>query len=178
MDADAWRLQAQTAMHEQGTLLEIARIILTFAADMDDLTREICREIVERHHYDHCAIYLSQRECGALRLAHGDRLGEDLSEREADVLASKSAERSQPLISRNADSWRIAVPIEDGSATLGVLVAASEGTDADAHHAFAICKALARLIAIGIQNAELRRLDQELGARQEHGRIPGEFHDE
>ena len=40
MDADAWRLQAQTAMHEQGTLLEIARIILAFAADMDDLTRE------------------------------------------------------------------------------------------------------------------------------------------
>ncbi len=156
MDADAWRLQAQTAMHEQGTLLEIARIILAFAADMDDLTREICREIVERHHYDHCAIYLSQRECGALKLAHGDRLGENLSEREADALASKSAERSQPLTSRNADSWRIAVPIEDGSTTLGVLVAASEGPDSNAQHSLAICKALARLIAIGIQNATLR----------------------
>ena len=166
MDADAWRLQAQTAMHEQGTLLEIARIILAFAADMDDLTREICREIVERHHYDHCAIYLSQRECGALRLAHGDRLGEDLSEREAAALASKSADHSQPLISRNADSWRIAVPIEDGFTTLGVLVAASEGLDADARHALAICKALARLIAIGIQNALLHKPQSELAANQ------------
>ena len=157
MDADAWRLQAQTAMHEQGTLLEIARIILAFAADMDDLTREICREIVERHHYDHCAIYLSERECGALKLAHGDRLGENLSEREADALASKSAERSQALTSRNAGSWRVAIPIEDGSTTLGVLITASEGPDSNAQRALALCKTLARLIAIGIQNATLRK---------------------
>ena len=89
MDADTWRLQTQTAMHEQGTLLEIARIILAFSADMDDLTREICREIVERHKYDHCAIYLSsQRECGALRLAHGARLGENLTERERSSLSA------------------------------------------------------------------------------------------
>ena len=90
------------------------------------------------------------------KLAHGARLGENLSEREADTLASTSAERSQPLTARNADSWRIAVPIEDGSTTLGVLIAASEGPDSDAHHALAICKALARLIAIGLQNATLR----------------------
>ena len=157
MDADTLRLQYQAARHEQGTLLEIARIILAFSDDLDDLTREICREIVERHRYDHCAIYLSQRECGALRLAHGARLGENLSECEADALASKSAQRSQSLTARNGDSWRIAIPIQDGSTTLGVLIAASVGSDADAHHAFAICKALARLIAIGIQNAYLRK---------------------
>ena len=168
MDVDSWRLRAQTAMHEQGTLLEIARIILAFAADMDDLTREICREIVERHKYDHCAIYLSQRKCGAIRLAHGARLGKSLSEREADTLASKSAERSQPLTSRNADSWRIAVPIEDGSTTLGVLIAASVGSDADAQHSLAICKALVRLIALGLQNAYLRKPQSELAAREEN----------
>lgn len=161
MDADTWRLQAQTAMHEQGTLLEIARIILAFAADMDDLTREICREIVERHRYDHCAIYLSLRECGAPGLAHGSRLGENLSEREADALASESIQRSQALTSRNADPWRIAIPIEDGYTTLGVLIVASAGSDSDARRAFAICKALARLIAIGLQNAHLRRRQPE-----------------
>ncbi|MCY4653323.1 MAG: hypothetical protein OXC95_09190 [Dehalococcoidia bacterium] len=158
MDVDSWQLKAQIAMHEQGTLLEIARIILAFANDMDDLTREICREIVERHKYDHCAIYLSQVESDSPGLAHGARLGENLSEHEADALASESAEHSQSLISRNANSWRIAVPIEDGSITLGVLIVASAGSDADAQHALVICKALARLIAIGIQNAHLRKL--------------------
>ncbi len=157
MDADAWRLQAQTATHEQGTLLEIARIILAFATDMDDLTREICREIVERHRYDHCAIYLSLRECGALDLANGGRLGANLTEREADALASESIQRSQALTARNGDSWRVAVPIEDGSTTLGALVAASEGADVHARRALTLCKALARLVAIGIQNARLRR---------------------
>lgn len=171
MDADTWRLRAQTAIHEQGTLLEIARIILAYAADMDDLTREICREIVERHKYDHCALYLSQPECSALRLAHGARLGENLPEREAEALASKSAQRSESLTDLSGDSWRIVVPIEDGSATLGVLVAASEDPDADAQRALAICKALARLIAIGLQNADLRGRQPEPAAEQERGRI-------
>lgn len=156
MDMDLWRLRAQTAMHEQGTLLEIARIILAFAVDMDDLTREICREIVERHKYDHCAIYLAPQECGALKLARGARLGENLRGREANALAYESVERSQSLVARSGDFWRVAIPIEDGSTTLGVLVAASAGSDSAAAHAHALCKALARLIAIGIQNADLR----------------------
>lgn len=172
MDADAWRTRAQTAMHEQGTLLEIARIILAFAADMDDLTREICREIVERHRYDHCAIYLSHQECGALRLAHGARLGENLSEREASALATDSNTRSQSLTTRNGSSWRAAIPIEDGSTILGILITASEGSDADAHHALALCKALTRLIAIGIQNAHLRRRQPELTAQKENDHLP------
>ena len=178
MDMDTLRFQAQVARHEQGTLLEIARIILTFASDMDDLTREICREIVERHRYDHCAIYLSQRECGALKLAHGARLGENLTEREADALASESIEHSQSLTARNGDSWRVAAPIDDGKTTLGALVAASEGSDSDAQRALALCKTLSRLIAIGIQNADLRGRQSDLPAHEEPERIPIEFHDE
>ncbi len=158
MDTDTLRLQYQAARHEQGTLLEIARIILAFADDMDDLTREICREIVERHGYEHVALYLSQPDDHALRLAHGARLGPNLPEPDATALAADSLARSQSTIARNADTWRVAIPIDDGSATLGVIVAASAGPDSDACRALALCKTLARLIAIGLQNANLRRL--------------------
>ena len=76
MDADTLRLQYQAARHEQGTLLEIARIILAFANNLDDLTREISREIVERHGYEHVALFLSQPDDHALKLAHGAALGQ------------------------------------------------------------------------------------------------------
>ena len=178
MDVDAWRLRAQTAMHEQGTLLEIARIILAFADDMDDLTREICREIVERHKYDHCAIFLSHVESHSPRLAHGARLGDNLTEPEAEAFASEAIAHSQALTARSGDSWRVAIPIEDGSTTLGAMIAGSVGSDADSRSALALCRALTRLIAIGIQNATLRMLELELATRQEYGRIPSEFHDE
>ena len=178
MDVDTWRLRAQTVMHEQGTLLEIARLILAFAVDMDDLTRELCREIVERHRYDHFAIYLSHRESRALKLAHGGRLGENLSERDAGSLASESIARSQALTTRNCDSWRVAVPIEDGSSILGAMIAGSVGSDAEADSALALCKALARLFAIGIQNSDLRILQSELASRQERNCIAREIHDE
>ena len=157
MDADAWRPRAQTAMHEQGTLLEIARIILAFAADMDDLTREICREIVERHRYDHVALYLSQPDGHALRLAHGARLGPNFTERDATDLAARAAAQSRSMTARSGDTWRVAVPIDDGKTTLGVIVAASPGPNSDAQRALALCKTLARLIAIGIQNAHFRK---------------------
>ncbi len=151
--------QDLTARHELGTTLELARIILEFASDLDDLTREICREIVERHRYDSLALYLSRQD--GLRLAHGARLSENLREREALALAAQSAARAQSLTTRIGNAWRVAVPIEDGATTLGVLIAASTGPDTDAHRALALCKSLARLIALGIQNAELRKRQLE-----------------
>ena len=156
MDVDTWRLRARTAMHEQGTLLEIARIILAFSSDMDDLTREMCREVVERHRYDHFAIYLSLPDSDALKLAVGDRLGPDLPRQEAYALASECVSRSQYMTARDGDSWRAAIPIEDGSTTLGAMFAASSGSEHDARGALVLCGALARLFAIGIQNANLQ----------------------
>ena len=157
MDMDTLRLQYQTARHEQGTLLEIARIILEFASDLDDLTREICREIVERHKYRHCAIYLTQPENRPLTLAHGARLGPNLTESDATALANESLARAQSLTARNGSAWRVAIPIEDGKTTLGILIAASTGPAPDTHRALALCKTLARLTAIALQNAHLRR---------------------
>ena len=172
MDADRLRLQYQAARHEQGTLLEIARIILAFAADLDDLTREICREIVERHGYEHIAIYLSHPEGHPPKLAHGARLGPNFPESDATALAAESAARSQSTIAHKVNAWRVAVPIEDGKTTLGVIIAASAGPDADAHRALALCKTLSRLIAIGIQNSYLRGRQKEMADQQEErGRI-------
>ena len=165
MDADTLRLQYQAARHEQGTLLEIARIILAFAHDLDDLTREICREIVERHGYEHVAIYLSRPEGRPPTLAHGARLGPNLPEPDATALAADSVARSQSLTIRNSDAWRVAIPIDDGKTTLGVIVAASTGSGSDARRALALCKTLARLIAIGLQNANLRRQSEPSARR-------------
>ena len=92
--------QDLTARHELGTTLELARIILEFASNPDDLTREICREIVERHRYDSLALYLSSQDGNRLRLAHGARLGENLPERAAYALATQSAHRAQSLTTR------------------------------------------------------------------------------
>ncbi len=157
MDVDTLRLQYQAARHEQGTLLEIARIILAFADDIDDLTREICREIYERHNYEYCALYLSRGDSGSLRQANGGRLGGNLTAREAEALAYEAIAHSQALTARNGDSWRVAVPLEDYFTTMGAIIAGSVGSDADAERALAVCKTLARLIAIGLQNANLRK---------------------
>ncbi len=157
MDVDTLRLQYQAARHEQGTLLEIARIILAFADDIDDLTREICREIYERHNYEYCALYLSRGDSGSLRQANGGRLGGNLTAREAEALAYEAIAHSQALTARNGDSWRVAVPLEDYFTTMGAIIAGSVGSDSDANRALALCKTLARLIAIGLQNAHLRK---------------------
>ncbi len=110
-------------------------------------------------------------------LAHGARLGPNLPERDAHALATQSATRAQSLTTRSGSAWRVAIPIDDGSTTLGVLIAASQGPYTDATRALALCKSLARLIALGLQNAELRILELELAARQERGRISREIHD-
>ena len=172
MEEDPWRLRAQTAMHEQGTLLEIVRIILAFAADIDDLTREICREIYERHHYEYCALYLSRGDSDPLIQANGGRLGGNLTAREAGALASETIANPQARTARTGDSWRVAVPIEDGSTTLGAIIAGSVGSDADAERALAVCKGLSKLIAIGVQNSEIRTLKSELAAVQQREQSP------
>ena len=164
---DTPQSQDLTARHELGTTLELARIILEFASNLDDLTREICREIVERHRYDSLALYLSRQNGDRLKLAHGARLGPNLPERAAHALAIQSANLAQSLTTRDGHSWRVAVPIQDGATTLGVMIAASTGPNTDANRALALCKSLARLIALGIQNAQLRILELELAARQE-----------
>ena len=154
---DTPQSQDLTARHELGTTLEIVRIILEFASNLDDLTREICREIVERHRYDSLALYLFNQDGNRLSLAHGARLCQNLPERAAHALAAQSAASAQSLTTRSGNAWRVAVPIQDRATTLGVMIAASTGPDADATHALALCKSLARLIALGIQNAHLLR---------------------
>ena len=60
MDADPQLLQTQMALHEQGTVFEVTLVILSAAADVHDLMRRAARTVVERHRYDHFAIYLVQ----------------------------------------------------------------------------------------------------------------------
>ena len=176
MKSDPQRLQTQTALHEQGTIFEITLIILSAPTDVDDLMRRAVRTIVERHRYDHFAIFLAQPDGGDLRLASGEPTG--TLPRNADLsLAERATAGSRPVRERVGGSWLIAVPIASDSSTLGAIVAGSDAQGAAADHALALCGALAAQLALGIQNINLRRRQLELAADEERARIAHEIHD-
>ena len=176
MDADPQRLQTQMALHEQGTVFEITLAILSASADVDDLIRRASRIIEERHRYDHCAVYLVQPDGVDLRLTGGEPIG-DLPHEAFLSLAKRATVGSRPVRERIGRSWRIAVPIESDSTTLGVLVAGSDAPATTAERALVLCRALAAQMALGIQNTVLRRRQLELAADEERTRIAHEIHD-
>ncbi len=161
MDADPQLLQTQMALHEQGTVFEVTLVILSAAADVDDLMRRAARIIVERHRYDHFAVYLVQPDRLDLRLAGGEPVG-DLPQEAFLSLAKRAAVGSRPVRERIGRSWRIAVPIESDSTTLGVMVAGSDAPATTADRALVLCRALAVQLALGIENTNLRRRQLEV----------------
>ncbi len=176
MDADPQLLQTQMALHEQGTVFEVTLVILSAAADVDDLMRRAARIIVERHRYDHFAVYLVQPDRLDLRLAGGEPVG-DLPQEAFLSLAKRAAVGSRPVRERIGRSWRIAVPIESDSTTLGVMVAGSDAPATTADRALVLCRALAVQLALGIENTNLRRRQLEVAADEERARISHEIHD-
>ncbi len=168
-------LHERNALHEQGTLFEIARMILSAGVDMDDLMRRISRVVVERHGYDNFSIYLSMPERSGLKLAFGV-FGAELPEEDAARLAHRSVAAFQALTEPHRASWRIAVPIRSGSAVLGAMVAAlDEATTAV--RTISLLKNLAPTLAVGIQHVNLQIRQLEIVAEHERSRIAREIHD-
>ena len=166
---------AREALHEQGTLFEIAQIILSAGVDADDLMRRICQTVVERHRYDNFAIYLAGPEKGAHRLAYGV-FDCSLTEETAKDLSGRSVDLSQVLAEWDGTSWRIAVPIRTDSTTLGAMTAALNEMPS-AGRAAALFKNLAAPLAIGIQQVNFQIRQLEIAAEEERGRIAREIHD-
>ncbi len=176
MESDPQRLQTQTALHEQGTIFELTLIILSAPTDVDDLMRRASRTVVERHGYDHFAVYLALPDSDDLRLAGGEPIG--ILPHDAFLsLAERATGGSRPVRERIGGSWRVAVPIVSDSSTLGAIVAGSDGPGTTADHALALCGALAAQLALGIQNVDLRRRQLEVAADEERARIAHEIHD-
>ncbi len=175
-EADPQRLQTQTALHEQGTIFEITLIILSAPTDVDDLMRRASRTVVERHGYDHFAVYLAQPDGGNLRLAGGEPIG-TLPQDAFLSLAERATAGPRPVRELIGGSWQVAVPIASDSSILGAIVAGSDAPGAAADHALTLCGALAAQLALGIQNVDLRRRQLELAANEERARIACEIHD-
>ena len=160
---DPQRLQAHTALHEQGTIFEVSLIILSAPTDVYDLMRRASLTVVERHRYGHFSIYLAQPDSGDLRLAGGEPTG--VFPKDAALsLAEKAAARSSSIQERSGGAWQVAVPIASDSSTLGAIVAGSDEPGIAANHALALCRELAAQLALGIQNTNLRRRQIELAA--------------
>lgn len=164
------------ALHEQGTVFEVNLTILSASEDVDDLMRRVARTIVDRHRYDHLAIYLTQSNYPELRLAAGESTG--VIPHEAFISMARAAtSESRSLIERHGNRWRVSVPIEAGPDTLGVLVVGSDTLSARAERTRILCRALATQLSLGIENTNLRRQQLELVADQERARIAHEIHD-
>ncbi len=176
MDDDTHILESQMALHEQGTVFEVTLIILSESEDVDDLMRKVARTIVDRHRYDHLAIYLRQPGVPGLRLASGESTGATPHEAFTSMARAATSE-SRSLIERHGNRWRVAVPIEDGSNTLGVLIVGSDTSSTRADRARVLCRALAAQLSLGIQNSGLRRRQLEVVADRERARIAHEIHD-
>ena len=156
VDAGSQRLQEQMALHEQGTLFEITLAVLSAVADVDDLMRRVSAIIVGRHRYDHFGIFLAQSGDGELRPVRGGPV-RNISREAQMAMAREAATTSRPLLKHTRWTWRVAVPIRSSSTVLGVMVAGSDGPGTNADRALVLCQALAAQLALGIQNANLRR---------------------
>lgn len=176
MDGDTHILESQMALHEQGTVFEVTLAILAATEYVDDLMRRAAQTIVERHRYDHIAIYLTQPGTPGLRLAVVESTGA-IPHETFISLARAATSESRSLIERHGNRWRVAVPIEPGSHILGVLVVGSDTSSTRADRARILCRALAVQLSLGIQNSDLRRQQLEVVADQERARIAHEIHD-
>ena len=176
LDADPQQLQEQMALYEQGTLFEITLAVLSAVADVDDLMRTVSAIIVGRHRYDHFGIFLVQSGDRELRPIRNGSIGN--VPREAQMaMARQAATTARPLLKRTGGTWRVAVPIRSSSTVLGVMVAGSDDPTANADRALVLCQALAAQLALGIQNANLRRQQLVVAADEERARIAHEIHD-
>ena len=176
VDAGPQQLREQMALHEQGTLFEITLAVLSAVADVDDLMRRVSEIIVGRHGYDHFGIFLVQPGDQALRPVRGGPT-RNVSREVQTAMATEVATSFRPLLKHTRGRWRIAVPIRSSSTVLGVMVAGSDDPATNADRALALCKALAAQLALGIQNANLRRQQLEVAADEERARIAHEIHD-
>ena len=93
------------------------------------------------------------------------------------AMAREAVSESKSLIERCRNRWQVAVPIEAGSNTLGVMVVGSDNLSTRADRARALCRALAVQLSLGIQNSDLRRQQLEVVAYLERARIAHEIHD-
>ena len=176
LDADPQQLQEQMALHEQGTLFEITLAVLSAVADVDDLMRRVSAIIVGRHRYDHFGIFLVQPGGQEVRPVRGGPVRNVPREVQM-AMVRQAATSARPVLKHARGTWRVAVPIRSSSTVLGVMVAGSEDPATNADRALVLCQALAAQLALGIQNANLRRRQLEVAADEKRARIAHEIHD-
>ena len=164
------------AIHDQGTLFEVTRVIVSATADVDELMRRVARTVRERHQYGFVLIYLSQPD-GGLRLAGGAIGSGEPNPGALDDIINRVAALSQSRVEAGGRLWRVAVPVRDDGSLLGVIALGLDGPVRVRGRTVMLAETLAGQIAVGIQSANLHQRQIDLASQLERARIAREIHD-
>ena len=172
------KMDAENALRNLGTMLEITRSVAVITTNVNDMMRRVARTIGENHRYDSVGIYLSGHNGREVRLAGWVGDLEDLQRysRDSDHLIHRAISDMELRSATDDSTWSAAMPIRDGSSLLGVLLIVSN-EPARARSGVVGLDALVGQIAVGIRVADLRRATDSAMTYREWEGLTGQIHD-
>ena len=172
------KLEAETALRNLGTMLEVTRSVAVITTNVNDMMRRVARTIGENHRYDSVGIYLSTQDSQQVRLAGWVGDLEDLQRysRDSDHLIHRAISDLELRSTTDDSTWSAAMPIRDGGSLLGVLLIVSN-EPARARSSIVGLDALVGQIAVGIRVADLRRATDSAMTYGEWEGLTGQVHD-
>ena len=172
------KMQAEAALKNIGTMLEITRNVAVITTNVNEMMRRLARVIGERHHYDSVGIYLSGPDGREVRLAGWVGNFDDLQRyaQDPDHLIHRAVEEMELRSSRDGSSWNTAMPIHDGGSALGVLLTVSRAPPGYVSGMTGL-SALVSQIAVGIRVADLRLRSDAAMTSYEWELLTGRIHD-
>ena len=172
------KVEAETALRNIGTMLEITRSVAVITTNVNEMMRRVAQTIGERHRYDSVGIYLSGRDGQEVRLAGWVGDFDDLERYPADSdhLIYRAISDMELRSATDDSTWSAAMPIQDGSSLLGVLLIVSKKPVREPSGMLGL-GALVGQIAVGVRVANLRRATDAAMTNREWELLTGQIHD-
>ena len=172
------KMQAEAALKNIGTMLEITRSVAVITTNVNEMMRRVAQTIGERHRYDSVGIYLSDRDAQEVKLAGWVGDFDDLQRYpgESDHLIHRAISDMELCSATDDSTWSAAMPIQDGSSLLGVLLIVSKEPVREQSGMVGL-GALVGQIAVGIKVADLRRATDAAMTNREWELLTGQIHD-
>lgn len=174
------KVQAEAALKNIGTMLEITRNVAVITTSVNEMMRRVAQVIGERHHYDSVGIYLSEPDGRDIRLAGWVGDFDDLQRYagQSDHLIHRAIRDRDIRSARDERSWSSAIPIRDNGSLLGVLLIASDHPGGDVSGVKVLESALTSQIAVGIRIAGLREKTSTAMTNYEWELLTGQIHNQ
>ena len=172
------KMQAETALRNIGTMLEITRNVAVITTNVNEMMVRVAQAIGERHRYESVGIYLAGPDGREVRLSGWVGDLDDLQRyaQDPDHLIHRAVDEMQLRSARDGSSWNTAMPIHDGGSILGVLLTVSRVPPGDAADMTGL-SALVGQIAVGIRVSDLRRRSDAAMSSPEWDLLSGRIHD-